>query len=85
MRLLSKPIHLGPGAKTITLTGGQLTIQDTLIINATGNLTLDGNKRSRIFEINGNVSATVSKLKLVNGSANKPRILHKIGFKPVSI
>ncbi len=60
---------LGPGAKTITLTGGQLSIQDTLIINGTGNLTIDGNKRSRIFEINGNVSATLSKLKLVNGSS----------------
>jgi CSLREA domain-containing protein len=60
---------LGTGSQTITLTGGQLNIQDTLIINATGNLTIDGNKRSRIFEINGNVSATLSKLKLVNGSA----------------
>ncbi len=60
---------LGPGAQTILLTGGQLTVQDTLIINSTGNLTIDGNKRSRIFEINGNVSATLSKLKLVNGSA----------------
>jgi CSLREA domain-containing protein len=60
---------LGTGAQTITLTGGQLTIQDTLIINGTGNLTIDGNKRSRIFEINGNVSTTLSKLSLVNGSS----------------
>jgi CSLREA domain-containing protein len=59
----------GPGAQTITLTGGQLSIQDQLIINGTGKLTIDANKRSRIFEINSNVSATLSKLSLVNGSA----------------
>lgn len=60
---------LGAGAKTITLTGGQLSIQDTLIINGTENLTIDGNKRSRIFDITSNTSVTLTKLSLNNGAA----------------
>lgn len=60
---------LGAGAKTITLTGRQLSIQDTLIINGTGNLTIDGNKRSRIFDITSNTSVTLTKLSLNNGAA----------------
>lgn len=61
--------NLAKGAQTITLTGGQLNIQDILIINGTSNLTIDGNGRSRNFEVNSNVSTTLSKLSLVNGSA----------------
>jgi hypothetical protein len=61
--------NLGTGAQTIVLTGGQLTIQDTVIINGTDNLTISGNGRSRIFEISSHASATLSKLSLVNGAA----------------
>jgi len=59
---------LGAGPQTITLTGGQFKIQDTLIINGTGKLTINGNSRSRIFEIDSNVSVTMSKLNLIGGS-----------------
>lgn len=59
--------NLGTGSHTITITNGQLSILDTLVINGTGNLTINGNGRSRIFEISSNTSATLSKLNLVNG------------------
>lgn len=61
----------GSGAKTITLTSGQLEISDQLFVNGSGRdkLTISGNKTSRVFQINFGVSATVRGVTIADGQA----------------
>jgi hypothetical protein len=57
------------GGKTITLTSGELLITSALTISGPGadRLTIDGGHASRIFEIGGGATVTLSGLKIANG------------------
>lgn len=59
----------GNGAKTITLTSGQLGITDDLFISGLGQnkLTISGNQASRVFEVNSGVNVTMRDLTITNG------------------
>src|SRR6185369_5122144 len=62
----------GNGASgTITLTSGQLTIADDLIISGPGtaNLTVSGNKASRVFAVNAGITVSLSGATIANGSS----------------
>lgn len=54
---------------TITLTGGQLTITDNLVVNGPGAgiLAINGNNASRVFEIASGKTVTLNGLTLRNG------------------
>ena len=64
----SDTINFSTGG-TITLTSGQITVTDTLIINGpgAGALAISGNHASRIFSIASGVTVTISGLSLLNG------------------
>jgi hypothetical protein len=55
--------------KTITLTNGELVINKSLTIQGPGasQLTVNGNQRSRIFEVDGTNSVSLSGLTLIDG------------------
>ena len=58
--------------QTITLTSGELLISQNLDIGGpTGNVTVSGNKASRVFDINGpgTISVEIDHLNIVNGNA----------------
>jgi CSLREA domain-containing protein len=57
--------------RTITLTTGEILINKNLTIGGTGadSLTIDANNQSRIFNINVNMTLTLSGVKLTRGSA----------------
>jgi hypothetical protein len=57
---------------TITLTTGELLINKNLTISGPGasSLTISGNGASRVFEIAGGITATISGLSVKNGSAD---------------
>jgi predicted outer membrane repeat protein len=54
---------------TITLTGGQLSIDDDLTIEGSGvnNLTIDGDELSRVFYVNSGSDVTISDLTITGG------------------
>src|SRR5262245_41309928 len=57
------------GGQTITLTSGQLLVNKSLDIEwlGTGALIVSGNQASRVFDIQGNVTVTISGLTIANG------------------
>ena len=57
--------------QTITLTQGQLVVNQSVTINGPGaaRLTVSGNAAGRIFDIGSGVNATISGLRLINGLA----------------
>jgi parallel beta-helix repeat protein len=62
------------GPTTITLTGGQLeltgtTAPTTITGPGAGLLSVSGNKASRVFQVDANVTATISGLTITGGSA----------------
>ncbi|MBI5302090.1 MAG: hypothetical protein HY868_08140 [Chloroflexi bacterium] len=60
---------------TITLTGGQLAINQSLTIQGLGatDLTIRGNNASRVFNIGANVVVTIADLTVADGYANNAR------------
>jgi hypothetical protein len=67
-------ITFAPGlaGQTITLTGGELTIIQNLDIEGLGadQLTVSGNHASRVFDISGGVTVTISGMTMTDGLAN---------------
>jgi hypothetical protein len=59
-------------ARTITLTSGELLIKHSITIAGPGasNLTVSGNKASRVFEVGNGAKATLSGLTISNGVVN---------------
>lgn len=57
---------------TISLTSGPLTLTDSVTITGPGAnvVTVSGNNASRVFEVNGGVTAAISGLTIANGSTN---------------
>jgi CSLREA domain-containing protein len=55
---------------TIMLTSGQLAIDKGMTINGAGanSIVIDGNRRDRVFNIDGNLTVTLSGLEIRNGS-----------------
>ena len=58
--------------QTITLTGGQLELSDSVTIQgpATGQVTISGNAASRVFQIDGGTTVNLSELTITAGSAS---------------
>ena len=58
-------------ARTITLTGGQLTLSNTsgteTITGPAAGVTVSGNNASRVFQVNANVTASISGLTITGG------------------
>ncbi|GAB4534686.1 MAG: hypothetical protein Tsb0014_21080 [Pleurocapsa sp.] len=59
---------------TVTLTGGELVITDSVTINGAGNITVDGNNNSRVLQINDgddatNIDVTLAGLTVTGGNA----------------
>ena len=69
-------IDLGTSAATITLSQGQLELSDTSASIAIydgpgqGPVTISGNGASRVFQIDSQVTATITGLTIANGTAN---------------
>jgi CSLREA domain-containing protein len=57
-------------AQTITLTSGELVISDSLTINGTGAnlLTVSGNNQSRVFNVNGGFTVSLSGITITSGN-----------------
>ena len=64
--------------KTITLGGTQLELRNTsgatTITGPTAGVTINGNNASRVFQIDANVTASISGLTITGGNANAGRL-----------
>jgi phospholipase/lecithinase/hemolysin len=67
---------------TITLTSGELRVGQSVTIQGpgAGNLSIDGNHASRVFEILPGAAATISGLTITDGVANAPGSSTTVGF-----
>jgi phospholipase/lecithinase/hemolysin len=71
--------HLGSGPQTIKL-GGELDITDSVVVDGpAGGLTLDGQGRTRLFNVAAGADVTLEFLALTNGAANQGGAIYNAG------